>query len=69
MQSARGEREAVPVRVRGKLGRGLVLASGRIISRGLFPLFPFFDFLFCFLFVNFTKTLQIDSNQLLKFVN
>jgi hypothetical protein len=35
-----------------------------------FSPFPFlFDFLFYFLFVNFAKTLQIDSNQFYKFVN
>jgi hypothetical protein len=59
----RVEWEDVTVQERGEMGRRLDLAAGRFWSPEPFSFsFPFF--LFCFSFVNFAKSSQIDSNQL-----
>jgi hypothetical protein len=64
-----GERGKIPVRDFGLLGRGPLLAPGRMVSRGSFTFFFVLTFsLFCFsdLIITFAFWIQIDSNQFLK---
>jgi hypothetical protein len=63
------EGERVLIQSTELLGRGLVLASGGIVSPSLLTPFLFlFQFLFCFSFVIFAKHFQNDFKQLLKLV-
>jgi hypothetical protein len=51
-----------------KMGRGPVLALGRIVPRGPFLFFLFiFSFLFLFFLCTFAKQFQTDFKQLLTF--